>query len=53
VGGLDSDGAGVANTTVRDSIRSSTTGVWVFIRRPGQFSQNPDEFYTSDFPAKV
>jgi hypothetical protein len=25
----------------------------VFIRRPGQISQNPDEFYTSDFPAKV
>src|SRR5882757_6471834 len=49
VGGLDSDRAGVANTTVRDSIRSGTTGVWVFIRRPGQFSQNPDEFYTSDF----
>jgi hypothetical protein len=53
VAGLDSDGAGVANTTVRDSIRSGTTGVWVFIRRPGQFSQNPDEFYTSDFAASV
>ena len=53
VAGLDSDGAGVANTTVRDSLRSGTTGVWVFIRRASATSQSPAEFYTSDFPAKV
>jgi hypothetical protein len=53
VAGLDSDGAGVANATVRDGLRSGTTGVWVFIRRPAQFAQSPAEFYTSDFPAKV
>ncbi|HEY1842404.1 MAG TPA: hypothetical protein VGG53_19740 [Mycobacterium sp.] len=53
VAGLDSDGAGVANTTVRDGLRSGTTGVWVFIRRPAQFAQSPAEFYTSDFPASV
>ena len=33
VAGLDSDGAGNATTTVRDGLRSGTTGVWVFIRR--------------------
>ncbi len=53
VGGLDTDGVGVANTTVRDSLRSGTTGVWVFIRQPSPRSQSPAAFYTSDFPAKV
>ena len=38
VGGLDSDGAGQATTTLQDSIRPGTTGVWVFIQRPSQFS---------------
>ncbi|MFZ0903001.1 MAG: hypothetical protein WAN71_03790 [Mycobacterium sp.] len=53
VGGLDSDGSGQATSTVQDSIRPGTTGVWVFIQRPGQFSQAPTEFYTSDFVAPV
>jgi hypothetical protein len=53
VGSLDSDGAGQATTTVQDSIRSGTTGAWVFVQRPGQFSQDPAEFYTSDFVASV
>jgi hypothetical protein len=53
VGGLDSDGAGQARTTVQDSIRSGTTGVWVLIQRPGRSSQAPDEVYTSDFIAPV
>jgi hypothetical protein len=53
VAGLDSDGAGVGNTTVHDSLRSGTTGVWVFIRRASPRSQSPAEFYTSDFPASV
>ncbi|WP_428339704.1 hypothetical protein [Mycobacterium sp.] len=53
VGTLDTDGAGVGNTTVRDSLRSGATGVWVFIRQPSPRSQSPAEFYTSDFPFKV
>jgi hypothetical protein len=53
VGGLDTDGVGVANTTVRDTLRSGTTGVWVFIRQASPRSQSPAEFYTSDFPAGV
>ncbi len=53
VGSLDSDGAGQATTTLQDGIRSGTTGVWVFVQRPGQFTQDPAEFYTSDFLASV
>ncbi len=53
VGGLDSDGAGQATTTLQDSLRPGTTGAWVFIRRPAPFSQSPAEFYTSDFIAPV
>src|SRR6202042_3463660 len=45
VAGLDSDGAGNATTTVRDGLRSGTTGVWVFIRRASAISQSPAEFY--------
>src|SRR6185437_16795951 len=44
VAGLDSDGGGVGTTTLRDSIRSGTTGAWVFIRRPSPLSQGPAEF---------
>jgi hypothetical protein len=53
VGALNTDGVGVANTTVRDSLRSGTTGVWVFIRQASPRSQSPAEFYTSDFPVPV
>lgn len=53
VGGLDSDGSGQATTTLQDSIRPGTTGAWVFIQRPSPYSQNPAEFYTSDFIAPV
>jgi hypothetical protein len=53
VGALNPDGVGVASTTVRDSLRSGTTGVWVFIRQASSRSQSPAEFYTSDFPVPV
>ncbi len=53
VGSLNTDGAGIANTTVSDSLRSGTTGVWVFIRQASPYSQSPAEFYTSDFAVKV
>jgi hypothetical protein len=53
VGGLDSDGAGQATTTLQDSILPGTTGVWVFIQRPSQSSQAPAEYYTSDFVAYI
>jgi hypothetical protein len=53
VGALNTDGVGVASTTVRDTLRSGTTGVWVFIRQASPRSQSPAEFYTSDFPVPV
>jgi hypothetical protein len=53
VSGLDIDGVGQGATTVRDRIQSGTTGVWVFVRRASPYSQNPAEFYTSDFIAPV
>jgi hypothetical protein len=53
VGSLDSDAVGQATTTVQDSIRPGSTGVWVFIQRPSPYSQTPAELYTSDFVAPV
>jgi hypothetical protein len=53
VGSLDSDGAGIANTTLQSSIQSGTTGAWLFVQRPSEFSQAPVEYYTSDFIAPV
>ena len=51
--GIDTDAAGNATVTIQDTIRQGTTGVWVIIERPNPISQNPAEFYTSDFVAPV
>jgi hypothetical protein len=51
--GLDTDAAGSGTVTVQDTIRPGTTGVWVIIERPDGISQNPAEFYTSEFVAPV
>jgi hypothetical protein len=53
VGALDTDGAGQASTTVQDSIRPGTTGVWLFVQRPSPLSQSPAEHYTSDIITPV
>lgn len=50
---LNTDGAGTGAVTVQDGIRPGTTGVWVVIQRPDEHSQNPAEFYSSDFVAPV
>jgi hypothetical protein len=50
---MDTDGAGNATVTIQDGIRSGTTGVWVIVERPDPHSQNPAEFYTSEFLAPV
>lgn len=52
-GGLDTDAAGSGTTTVQETIRPGTTGVWVIVERPNGHSQNPAEFYTSEFLAPV
>lgn len=51
--GLDLDGAGNGTTTVSETLRPGTTGVWVFVERGDPHSQNPAEFYTSEFVAPV
>lgn len=51
--GMDTDGAGNATATVQETIAPGTTGVWVIIERRNPNSQNPAEFYTSEFVAPV
>jgi hypothetical protein len=46
---LQTDDGGAGAVTVAGPISSGATGVWMFISRPGEFSQTPAEFYTSDF----
>lgn len=52
-GSLDLDGAGNGTVTVTESLRPGTTGVWVFVERGDPHSQNPAEFYTSEFVPPV
>jgi hypothetical protein len=51
--GLDTDAGGAGTATVQDSVRPGTTGVWVIVERPNANSQNPAEYYTSEFVASV
>jgi hypothetical protein len=51
--GMDTDAAGSATVTVADGIRQGTTGVWVVVERANPNSQNPAEFYTSEFLTPV
>jgi len=50
---LFTDPVGAGNVTIRGPIASGATGVWLYITRPGEFSQTPDEFYTTDFVAPI
>lgn len=51
--GLDLDGGGQGTVTINAPLQGGTTGVWVFIRRPNPHSQDPAEFYTSEFVVPV
>ncbi len=51
--GMDTDAAGNATITIQDTIRPNTTGLWVIVERANTSSQNPAEFYTSEFVAPV
>jgi hypothetical protein len=53
VGAVNTDAAGAASVTLRGPIAQGATGAWLFISRPGEFSQTPDEFYTTDFVAAI
>ncbi len=50
---LNTDGAGNGGATVQSGLGSGTTGVWVTIQRASEHSQDPAEFYSSDFIAPV
>jgi hypothetical protein len=50
---MDTDASGSATVTVQDTIRQGTTGVWVIIERGDPHSQNPAEFYTSEYLVPV
>lgn len=52
-GSLNTDGAGTGAVTVQEGLGPGTTGVWVVIQRADEHSQNPAEFYSSDFIAPV
>jgi hypothetical protein len=51
--GMDTDAAGSGTVTIQDSIHPGTTGVWVIVERSDGHSQNPAEFYTSEFLVPV
>jgi hypothetical protein len=48
-GALFTDGAGAGGVSLHSPIVSGTTGAWMYITRPGELSQTPADFYTSDF----
>jgi hypothetical protein len=50
---LWTDGAGAGRVTLRGPVASGATGAWMSITRPGEFSQTPAEFYTSDFVLSI
>jgi hypothetical protein len=50
---LFTDDAGGGAATVAGPIAPGATGAWVVISRPSEFSQDPAEFYTSEFVAPI
>ncbi|WP_137149195.1 hypothetical protein [Mycolicibacterium sp. CR10] len=50
---LFTDAVGAGALTLRGPIMSGATGAWVFITRPSPYSQVPEEFYATDFIAKL
>jgi len=52
-GEVFTDPAGAARITLSDAIEPWATGAWIWITRPDAFSQNPAEFYTTDFVAQI
>jgi hypothetical protein len=51
--GFDTDATGAATVTLQDTIRPGTTGVWVMVERGDPHSQNPGEYYSSEFVVPV
>ncbi|EID14140.1 hypothetical protein [Mycolicibacterium phlei] len=53
VASLVTDGIGHGQVLVHDTKEPGATGAWVFISLPNPYSQDPAEFYTTDFVAKI
>jgi hypothetical protein len=54
IGGvLVTDGAGAGGLSIHSPIVSGASGAWMYITRPGEFTQTPAEFYTSDFVVPI
>jgi hypothetical protein len=50
IGGvIFTDPTGAGSVTLGGPVASGATGAWMYISRPGEYSQTPAEFYTSDF----
>jgi hypothetical protein len=52
-GVLLTDGAGAGGVSLHGPVVSGATGAWLYITRPGERSQTPAEFYTSDFVVQI
>lgn len=50
---LVTDAVGIGTVTLTDTVQRGATGAWVFISIPGEFSQTPEESYTSDYIASA
>ena len=50
---LVTDGAGAGSVTLRGPVMPGATGAWLSLTRPGPFSAQPEEFYTTDLVARV
>ncbi|BBX70046.1 hypothetical protein [Mycolicibacterium psychrotolerans] len=50
---LFTDGAGAGAVTVRGPIMPGATGAWLSLTRPAANSQQPEEFYSTDFIASL
>jgi hypothetical protein len=54
IGGvLFTDDTGAGGVSIHSPIASGATGAWMFITRPGEGTQMPAEFYTSDFVVPI
>lgn len=52
-GVMHTDAVGAASVTVEGPVRAGATTAWVSIELPSRFSQQPEEFYTSDIMAGI
>jgi hypothetical protein len=52
-GSLSTDGAGNGQLTIRGPLAPGATGVWLSVTRPSANSQQPAEFYSTDYVKQI